>query len=148
MKTTHFQELPEGSGLPEDASMQINISDLISALTNNSTEKDDDWNATNLTSTTTNDDSVNFNEDNDSVNSIPHSAVPRLLSWWRWRPLTIFLGKWPIVIHTPNLLFQTSKLVTFNLNRFSHMIKSLIEKPLKNIFRTLSPRICGGVKRL
>jgi len=72
------EELPEGSGLSEDATMQINISHLISALTTNSTEKDVDWNATNLTSTATNDDSVNFN---DSVNSIPHSAVPRLLSW-------------------------------------------------------------------
>ena len=78
MKTTHFQELPEGSGLSEDATMQINISDLISALTTDSTEKDLDWNGTNLTSTAIKDDSVNFN---DSVNSIPHSAVPRLLSW-------------------------------------------------------------------
>jgi len=62
--------------LSEDAGMQINISHLISALTTNS--KDVDWNASNLTSTTTKDDRVNLN---DSVNSIPHSAVPRLLSW-------------------------------------------------------------------
>jgi len=84
--TTLPQELPEGSGLSEseDETMQINISDLISALTTASPEKDVDWNATNLTSnaaTNKVDDSVNFNEDNDGVNSIPHSAVPRLLSW-------------------------------------------------------------------
>merc|ERR1712198_69462 len=78
------EELPEGSGLSEDETMQINISDLISALTTASPEKDFDWNATNVTSSSaTNkvDNSVNFNDDNDNVNSIPHSAVPRLLSW-------------------------------------------------------------------
>ena len=95
--TPHVQELLEGSGLSEDATMQINISDLISALT----EKDVDWNATSFTSSTATenvddsvdfneetDDSVNFSEDDggnfsedDDVNSIPHSAVPRLLSW-------------------------------------------------------------------
>merc|ERR1719489_286178 len=78
------EELPEGSGLSEDATMQINISHLISALTTNSTEKDGDCNASNLTSTATKDNIVNFNDRvnfNDSVNSIPHSAVPRLLSW-------------------------------------------------------------------
>jgi len=78
------EELPEGSGLSEDETMQINISDLISALTTASPEKDFDWNATNVTSSTaTNkvDNSVNFNDDDDNVNSIPHSAVPRLLSW-------------------------------------------------------------------
>ena len=78
MKTTDFQELSEGSGLSEDATMQINIPDLMSALTTNSTETYVNWNASNMTSTATKDDSVNFN---DSVNSIPHSAVPRLLSW-------------------------------------------------------------------
>ena len=67
--------------------MQINISDLISALT----EKDVDWNATSFTSSTATenvDDSVDFNEDDDvnfneddGVNLIPHSAVPRFLSW-------------------------------------------------------------------
>ena len=100
-RTPHVQELLEGSGLSEDATMQINISDLISALTAGSPEKGANWNATSFTSSTATenvddsvdfneetDDSVNFSEDDggnfsedDDVNSIPHSAVPRLLSW-------------------------------------------------------------------
>ena len=89
--TPHVQELLEGSGLSEDATMQINISDLISALTTGSPEKAANWNATSFTSSTATenvDDSVDFNEDDDvnfneddSVNLIPHSAVPRFLSW-------------------------------------------------------------------
>ena len=69
--------------------MEINISDLISALTTTLPEKGVDWNATNSRATNNVDDSVKFNEDagvnsneeTDSANSIPHSAVPRLLSW-------------------------------------------------------------------
>jgi len=101
------EELLEGSGLSEDANMQINISDLISALTAGSPEKGANWNATSFTSSTATenvDDSVDFNEDDDvnfneddgvnfseddivnfnetnGVNLIPHSAVPRFLSW-------------------------------------------------------------------
>lgn len=73
----------DGSGLSEDAAaVKINISDLISTLLEISTEKDDDLGTSSFTSTfTTNvDDSLNFNVD-DKTNSIPHSAVPRLLSW-------------------------------------------------------------------
>ena len=75
--------------------MSINISDLISALSTVtiSPEKDIDWNATTIfTSNNANVDSVNFEaEDNvdlgvelnvdENINKIPHSAVPRLLSW-------------------------------------------------------------------
>ena len=71
--------------------MSINISDLISALSTVtiSPEKDIDWNTTTiLTSNNASEDSVNFEaEDNvdldvdENVNKIPHSAVPRLLSW-------------------------------------------------------------------
>merc|ERR1719219_2038076 len=73
----------DGSGLSEDAAaVKINISDLISTLLEISPEKDEDLDTSSFTSTfTTNvDDSVNFNVD-DNTNSIPHSAVPRLLSW-------------------------------------------------------------------
>merc|ERR1719500_2149592 len=73
----------EGSGLSEDAAaVQINISDLISTLLEILPEKDDDLDTPSFTSTSTTnvDDSVNFNVD-DNTNSIPHSAVPRLLSW-------------------------------------------------------------------
>merc|ERR1712226_1101036 len=92
-----LEKLLEGSGLSEDETMQINISDLISALATTSPEKGIDWNEANFTSSSTTnivDDGINFNEENgvdtneetddtisDSVNSIPHSAVPRLLSW-------------------------------------------------------------------
>jgi hypothetical protein len=86
------EELLEGSGLSEDETMEINISDLISALTTTLPEKGVDWTATNFpNSRAANnvDNSVNFNEgdgfnsneETDSANSIPHSAVPRLLSW-------------------------------------------------------------------
>merc|ERR1712061_26435 len=65
----------EGSGLSEDAAaVQVNISDLISTLLEISTEGDDDLDTSSFTSTS------NFNVD-DNTNSIPHSAVPRLLSW-------------------------------------------------------------------
>jgi len=92
-----LEKLLEGSGLSEDETMQINISDLISALATTSPEKGIDWNEANFTSSSTTnivDDGIKFNEENgvdineetddtisDSVNSIPHSAVPRLLSW-------------------------------------------------------------------
>jgi len=75
--------LTESSGLSEDAAaVQVNISDLISTLVEISTEKDDDLDTSSFTSTSTTnvDDSVNFNVE-DNTNSIPHSAVPRLLSW-------------------------------------------------------------------
>ena len=64
---------------------------MISALSTVtiSPEKDIDWNATTiLTSSKASVDSVNFEaQDNvdldvdENVNKIPHSAVPRLLSW-------------------------------------------------------------------
>jgi len=90
------ERLPEGSGLDDkNTTLSINISDLISALStiSISPEKDIDWNATTiLTSNNASVDSVNFEaEDNvdldveldvhENVNKIPHSAVPRLLSW-------------------------------------------------------------------
>ena len=71
--------------------MSVKISDLISALSpvSISPEKDIDWNATTmLTSNNASVDSVNFEtKDNvdldvdENVNKVPHSAVPRLLSW-------------------------------------------------------------------
>merc|ERR1712012_1036360 len=87
-----FERLPEGSGLDnKNTTLSINISDLISALSTVtiSPEKDIDWNATTiLTSSKASVDSVNFEaQDNvdpdvdENVNKIPHSAVPRLLSW-------------------------------------------------------------------
>jgi len=73
--------------------LSINISDLISALSTVtiSPEKDIDWDATTiLTSNNASVDSVNFEADDnfdveldgdENINKIPHSAVPRLLSW-------------------------------------------------------------------
>jgi len=89
-----FEGLPEGSGLDDNnknTTLSINISDLISALSTVtiSPEKDIDWNATTiLTSSNASVDSVNFKAEDDveldvdeNMNKIPHSAVPRLLSW-------------------------------------------------------------------
>merc|ERR1711963_462665 len=87
-----FERLPEGSGLDDkNTTLSINISDLISALSTVtiSLEKDIDWNATTiLTSNNASVDSVNLDvgdnvdlDVDENVNKIPHSAVPRLLSW-------------------------------------------------------------------
>merc|ERR1719192_924630 len=87
-----FERLPEGFGLDDNnATLMINSSDVISALSTVtiSPEKDIDWNTTTiLTPSKASVDSVNFDaEDNidldvdENVNKIPHSAVPRLLSW-------------------------------------------------------------------
>merc|ERR1712088_1241835 len=64
-----FERLPEGSGLDDNnATLSINISDLISALSTVtiSPEKDIDWNTTTiLTPNNASEDSVNFEaEDN------------------------------------------------------------------------------------